>query len=57
LELERFARALRLRWLWLKWHHTYRPWAGLEIPRDSTDKDLFKASTIVTVGKGDKASF
>lgn len=57
LDLERFAHALRLRWLWIRWHHADRPWAGLEIPCDNIDKDLFTASTIVTIGKGDKASF
>jgi hypothetical protein len=57
LDLERFARALRLRWLWFRWQHVQRPWAGLTIPCDSTDRDLFHASTIVTVGKGDKVMF
>jgi hypothetical protein len=57
LDLERFARALRLRWLWIKWQHPARPWVGLDTPCDSTDRDLFNASTIVTAGKGDKASF
>jgi hypothetical protein len=57
LDLERFAHALRLRWLWISWQHADRPWAGLDIPYHSTDKDLFNASTIVTVGRGDKATF
>lgn len=57
LDLERFAHALRLWWLWFKWQHADRPWTGLDIPCDKTDRDLFNASTEVTVGKGDKASF
>jgi hypothetical protein len=57
LDLERFARALRLRWLWFKWKQADRPWTGLDIPCDKTDRDLFDASTVITVGKGDKASF
>jgi hypothetical protein len=57
LDLERFARALRLRWLWFRWQHQERPWTGLDIPCDNIDKDLFNASTDVTVGRGDKASF
>jgi hypothetical protein len=57
LDLEHFVCALRLRWLWFKWEHMQRPWAGLDIPCDSTDRDLFNASAIVTVGRGDKASF
>jgi hypothetical protein len=57
LDLERFVQALRLRWLWFKWKQADRPWTGLHIPCDKTDRDLFDASTVVTVGKGDKASF
>jgi hypothetical protein len=29
----------------------------LDTPYDSTDRDLFNASAIVTAGKGDNASF
>jgi hypothetical protein len=29
---------------------------GLDTPCDSTDRDLFNASTVITVGKGDKVS-
>jgi hypothetical protein len=57
LELERFARALRLRWLWFRWKHVDRPWAGLDVPCDSTDRALFHASTLVTIGRGEKDSF
>jgi hypothetical protein len=57
LDLERFVQDLRLRWLWFKWKQADRPWTGLDIPCDKTDRDLFDASTVVTVGKGDKASF
>jgi hypothetical protein len=41
LDLERFVRALRLRWIWFKWHQVQRPWAGLEIPCDGTVGELF----------------
>jgi hypothetical protein len=30
---------------------------GLDIPYDKTDQDLFHASTVVTVGNGNKALF
>jgi hypothetical protein len=30
---------------------------GLDIPCDKTDQDLFHASTVVTVGNGNKALF
>jgi len=57
LDLERLARALRLRWCWFRWKHDSRTWVGLDIPCDKRDRDLFNASTIVKVGKGNKASF
>lgn len=57
LDLERLARALRLRWQWYKWKEDGRPWSGMDIPTDKKDKALFMASTIVTVGKGNKAQF
>jgi hypothetical protein len=57
MDLERFARALRLRWLWFKWKQANRPWTGLDISCDKTNRDLFDTSTVITVGKGDKANF
>jgi hypothetical protein len=56
LDLQRFGRALRLRWLWYEWVDPNRPWVETP-PCDLTDKALFRASTIVTIGRGDKASF
>ena len=55
LDLEQFARALRLRWLWFQWKHTERAWNGLDLPVDRRDKELFAASTVVTIGDGKKA--
>ena len=57
LDLERFSRALRLRWLWLNWTDSNRPWAGSQIPCDKIDAALFRASTSVTVGNGLKTNF
>jgi hypothetical protein len=57
LDFERFTRALRLRWLWYQWRQPERAWSKLEVPCDSVDRDLFNASTVVTVGNGKKASF
>jgi hypothetical protein len=54
LDLDRFARALRLIWQWHKWKSTYKLWANLDIPWDNTDRDLFNSSTIVRVGRGNK---
>ena len=57
LDLELFSRALRLRWLWLEWTEQDRPWVGMEVPCDSVDRQLFRASTVCVVGDGRKASF
>lgn len=57
LELERFSRALRMRWLWFKWKHKDRAWNALELPCDNRDRDLFAASTVVTIGDGKTAEF
>lgn len=57
LDLERFARALRLRWLWFKWKHKERAWNKLDLPCDNRDQELFASSTVVTIGDGKTASF
>mgnify|MGYP005829042211 CR=1 FL=1 len=55
--LEFFGRALRLRWLWLRWDDLDRPWKGSPIPCDDTDLALFKACTHITLGDGGKTQF
>lgn len=55
--LSKFSKALRLRWLWLAWHHPDRPRAGTELPCDQRDMALFAAATTVTLGDGETASF
>ena len=57
LDLERFARALRLRWLWYQWKHRDGAWNKLDLPVDGRDKELFVALTVVTVGDGKLARF
>jgi hypothetical protein len=57
LDLERFARALRLKWLWYQWKHQDRPWNKLDLLVDDRDRELFAASTVVTVGDGRTAKF
>lgn len=57
LDLDFFSRALRLRWLWFQWFEPDRPWVGMEVPCNETDKQLFRASTIVKVGNGQRARF
>ncbi len=55
--LENFARALRLRWLWYEWKAPNKPWIGTETPCDELVKELFAASTKVTIGDGRKAHY
>jgi len=56
-DLNKFSRALRLRWLWQDWVDTSKPWAGMELPCNDLDRALFNASTRVTIGDGQKARF
>ena len=57
MDLHRFSRALRLRWLWLSWTSPQRPWNGMQLPCNDDDRALFTASTSVTLGDGTTASF
>lgn len=57
LDLEKFSRALRIRWLWFSWDERARLWRGLELPVDKEDIALFHAATKVDLGNGDKAAF
>ena len=57
LNLERFARALRLRWLWQEWVAPNKAWVGTETPCDNTDRLLFAACTTITLGNGSKTKF
>ena len=54
--LERFARALRLRWLWHEWTDRNKPWIGMEIPWDEGTNNFLPQSH-VTVSNGETTSF
>lgn len=56
-DLDRFSRALRVRWLWFAWEPRARPWKGLPLPAEKADLQLFNAATTVILGNGCKASF
>jgi len=57
LNLDKFGRALRLRWLWKEWMRDDHPWKGFETPCNRVDRLLFSASTTVTIGDGKTAKF
>jgi hypothetical protein len=42
VDLEKFSRALRLRWLWFEWTNLERPWNRMALPVNSMDLTLFK---------------
>ena len=56
-DLDKFGRALRLRWLWQEWVEDSKPWLGFELPCNNVDRLLFNASIIITVGDGAKTRF
>nr|AAL84310.1 hypothetical protein [Oryza sativa Japonica Group]ABF94209.1 hypothetical protein LOC_Os03g07460 [Oryza sativa Japonica Group] len=57
LDLDKFARALRLRWLWFEWECPDKPWVGTTPHYDELDEQIFVAATKVTIGNGQKAKF
>ena len=57
IDLDRFGRALRLRWLWQEWVDDYKPWNDSELPCSDDDRLLFNSSIIITLGDGAKTRF
>jgi hypothetical protein len=56
-DLERFSRALRIRWMWFQWSDPNQPWIGSEVPCSEVDMQFFRASTRVAIGNGQAALF
>jgi hypothetical protein len=56
-DLEKFGKALRLRWLWFHWDTKERSWKHLLKIRDPIDRQLFFASTEIQVGDGKGTPF
>jgi hypothetical protein len=44
-------------WLWNEWSDDARPWVGLGNPCNTQDKELFAASTEISIRNGKKALF
>ena len=57
LNTDKFARALRLRWLWFEWKEPSKLWVGLGNPCTEEDRDFFYASTSIIVGNGARTPF
>jgi hypothetical protein len=53
LDLERFNRALRLRWSWLQWKNQCKPWANLGIQLSTMEVELFRTCTSINLSNGD----
>jgi hypothetical protein len=56
-DLDRFSRALMLRWLWDHWDHIDRPWKNLLKVTDKVDRQLFFTSTLIHIGDGRNTPF
>jgi mannosylglycoprotein endo-beta-mannosidase len=57
LYLDKFSRVLRLRWIWYPWVDPEKPWIGSDVPCTEEVRQLFQASTMVTIGNGRRAQF
>ncbi|WVZ54435.1 hypothetical protein U9M48_005227 [Paspalum notatum var. saurae] len=57
LHLGKFARGLRLRWLWREWNEGRSLEIGSENPCNKKDRLLFAAATSISIGNGKKISF
>jgi hypothetical protein len=56
IDLEKFARALRLCCLWIHWKDPCKVWIGNKNPCDETFMDFFYVDTTITIGDGHIAS-
>jgi hypothetical protein len=56
-DLEKFGWALRLHWLWHSWDDCDRSWKNLLRHQDLTDRTLFFASTLISVGNDKNTLF
>ena len=57
LNTDKFAGALRLRWLWYEWKEPHKSWVGFGNPCTDDDREFFYASTTIIIGDGAKTPF
>jgi hypothetical protein len=57
LDLNKFARALRLCWSLFQWKDPSKVWIGTENPCDNADMEFFYAATTISVEDGRIANF
>lgn len=57
LNLDKFASALHVRWLWLEWVALEKAWVGTETPCDEHDRLFFAACSTISIGNGERAKF
>lgn len=57
MDLPKFGRALRLRWLWVEWSTDEPPWVGTPIPCYEVDRQMFNATTEIRLGTELKPHF
>lgn len=56
LDLQQFARPLRIHWLWQQHSDPAKPWIGLGNPCTETDRLLYAACTKIEPGDGERIS-
>jgi hypothetical protein len=56
-DIEKFGRALRLRWLWFGWDSHPRQWKHLLTIQDPIDRALFFSSTFIQIGDDQNTPF
>ncbi|KAF8730242.1 hypothetical protein HU200_017220 [Digitaria exilis] len=57
LDLANFNRALYLRWQWLQWKDSTKPWSDLTIQHTPPELELFRTCTTIVLGDGRRVSF
>jgi hypothetical protein len=57
VDLEKFGRLLRLRWLWLHWKEPGKTWLNSELPVERVHRALFVQATQVQIHNGKTAKF